>query len=362
MLVFPAVFLDWDKTVMVREKRTVSPWPDAAHWHRLDPQLGRDMENWFNDRFGGRDFFLAGQARLDWALNGLVRNDDVFSGREGWFFYNKGESVRSFQNADLFSKYERQIIRKNIVTRADWLKSLGSSYFLLVAPAKNRVYGEFYPPGIHAAGSEGRVEQMVHNLQANTSVPVVYVQDELMAAKKEGTFLYFQQDTHWTHEGAFLGYQALMKRIRQEHPEAEALDSSDFQWKTEVERGGDLTALTRLKSLPSVSPAHYTMLDLAQPFSYQFVQTRPGEEYHTVCPGKPFKVWMFADSFGGFLLPFLSSTFGEVVYVWSPLFNDYQKDMVAFQPDLVIHEIAERLLPALLVNQPRLKPVEAHAF
>lgn len=362
MLVFPLLRLDWQKTVMKREKRTASSWPDADHWHRLDPQLGRDMENWFNDRFGGREFFLKGQARLDVALNGFIRNDDVFSGRGGWLFYNKGDSVRSYQNADLFSRFERQIIRKNIVTRADWLKSQGSSFYLLVVPAKNRVYGEFYPPGIHAEGSEGRAEQMVRNLQANTSVPVVFVLEELMAAKQQGTYLYFQQDTHWTHEGAFIGYQALMNRIHQEHPEAAALEASDFQWTTEMERGGDLTALTRLKSVPSVPKAHYTMLDLTKPASYQFVQNQHGEEYHTVCPGKPLKVWVFTDSFGGFLLPFLSSTFGEVVYVWSQLFNDYQQEMAAYHPDLVIHEIAERLMPSLLVNQPPLKPVETHAF
>ena len=180
------VRIDWDKTVSEREKRTLSVWPDAARWLRLDPELGRDVEKWLNDRFGGRDGWLDAQARLDWALNGSIRNDDVFSGRGGWLFYNQGGSVRSFQNADAFTRFERQIIRKNVVARAEWLKKLGSSYTVLVVPAKNRMYGEFYPPGIHVVGPVGRAEQMVQNLQSNTAVPVVFAQDDLLEAKRGG--------------------------------------------------------------------------------------------------------------------------------------------------------------------------------
>ena len=363
MLVFPVVRIDWKRSVSDREKRTLSPWPEAAHWRRLDPQLGRDMENWLNDRFGGRDEWLDFQARLDVALNGFIRNENMFSGREGWLFYNKEGSVQSYQNADLFERFERQIIRKNMVSRSDWLKSLGSSFFVLMIPAKNRVYGEFYPPGIHAIGPEGRAEQMAQNLQANTTVPIVFALSDLMEAKKRGEpYLYFQQDTHWTDRGAFIGYQALMVRIRQEFPEIRELQPSDFQWKIQPELGGDLTHLARLQSFPWISNARYTTLERSQPFSYHNVPTRVGEEIHTVCPGRPFKVWVFMDSFGYALHPFLSSTFGEVVYVRSHIFNAFQKELIAYRPNLVIHEVAERLMPSLLVNQPPLNPIGAHAF
>ena len=363
MLLFPVVRLNWDQSISNREKRTLSSWPDEARWRRLDPQLGRDMENWLNDRFGGRDEWLDFQAQLDVALNGFIRNDDIFSGREGWLFYNKEGSVQSFQNADLFDRYERQIIRKNIVSRADWLKTLGSSFFVLVIPAKNRVYGEFYPSGIQVMGPQSRVEQMVQNLQANTTVPTVFALNDLLEAKKRGEpYLYFQQDTHWTDRGAFIGYQALMDRIRQEFPEIRELQLSDFEWKIQAEVGGDLTHLARLPSFPWISKARYTLLERSQPFPYHTVPTRPGEEIHTLCPGRPFKVWVFMDSFGYALQPFLSSTFGEVVYVRSHLLNEYQDALKADQPNLVIHQVAERLMPSLLVNQPPLKPIEAHAF
>jgi hypothetical protein len=363
LLAYPAARIDLDKTVLDREKRTISVWPDAALWRRLDPELGRDIEKWFNDRFGGRDWWLDAQARLDAVLNGLIRNDDVFSGREGWLFYNQGGSVQSFQNIDTFTRFGRMIIRKNIVSRSDWLKKLGSSYTVLVVPAKNRIYGEYYPPGIRVVGPVGRAEQMVQNLQSDTAVPIVFAQDDLLEAKKgEDSLLYFQQDTHWTDEGAFVGYQALMRKIQREHPEAGMRERSEFQWERQAERGGDLTHLTRFKAVPGSSGVRYGMLVSTQKFAFLPAPPQLGEESRTVCYGRPFRVWVFMDSFGVALQPFVSATFGEVAYVRSHSFNEYQKAIVAFGPDLVIHEVAERLMPSLLMNQPPLNPVDSHAF
>ena len=362
LLTAPLWRIDWTGTTSSKEKRALAEWPDRAAWRRLDPQLGREMENWLNDRFGGRDALLDWQARLAYGINGRILNEDTLGGRDGWLFYNKEGSVRSFQNADLFAPAELQTIRNNLTRRAEWLDMRGIRLFLLVVPAKNRVYGEFYPTGIRKIGTIGRAEQTVKYLRETTALPVEFPLDDLLAAKEHhGALLYFRQDTHWTDYGAFLGYQKLMRRIHQDLPMAIPLEKSDFQWEYRPEGGGDLTPLARVALKKSAADVRYETLIRSQPLPFTYLLQHPFVN-HTVREGRPLKAFVLYDSFGVSMIPFLSSTFGEVKYLRRHDFNEIQDEIAAFQPDVVIHEVAERLVPDLLNDTPPLRETDSDAL
>ena len=362
LLTAPLWRIDWTGTTSSKEKRALAEWPDRAAWRRLDPQLGREMENWLNDRFGGRDALLDWQARLAYGINGRILNEDTLGGRDGWLFYNKEGSVRSFQNADLFSPAELQTIRDNLTGRAEWLRKRGAHLYLLVVPAKNRVYGEFYPSGIRKVGSIGRAEQTVEYLRETTTVPVEFALEDLLAAKTNGeALLYFRQDTHWTDYGAFLGYRNLMRRIHRDLPAAIPAEKSDFQWEYRPEGGGDLTPLARVALGKSATDARYETLVRPQPLPFAYLLQHPFVN-HTVRNGRPLKAFVLYDSFGVSMIPFLASTFGEVKYLRRHDFNEIQDEIAAFQPDLVIHVVAERLVPDLLNDAPPLRETDPDAL
>jgi alginate O-acetyltransferase complex protein AlgJ len=358
-LLVPIIGMDGSGTVSKKEKRTLAEWPDREAWKRVDPQLGRDLEDWLNDRFYGRENLLDGQAYLDLILNGNARNEDMFTGQEGWLFLKQGNSIDSYQKTDLFVRLERVRVRINMVKRAEWLKAQGAELILLVAPAKNRVYGEMVPSGIRQLDDIGRAEQVSRYIQKYADVPTEYVLEDIQAEKRPGqNWLYFQQDTHWTDSGAFIAYRALMERIQQTHPEIVPVEKSDFQWEDRPERGGDLSALARVDLIDPESDTRYQMLVPSQPYPYH----EAGDRSQTVREGRPLKVMVFQDSFGEGIKPFLSSTFGEVLYIPNHHIHLFQDEIRAFQPDLVIHEIAERLIPALLSDQPPLRDIPSDAF
>jgi hypothetical protein len=58
-------------------------------------------------------------------------------------------------------------------------------------------------------------------------------------------------------------------------------------------------------------------------------------------PSQPRAV-VFRDSFANALIPFLSESFDRVLYVWQP--DVHARVVEIEQPDVVIHEIAERFL------------------
>jgi len=362
-LLVPIIGMDGSGTVSKKEKRTLAEWPNRKAWRSVDPQLGRDLESWLNDRFYGREALLDAQAQLDLLLNGQARNEDMLTGQNGWLFYKQGGSIRSFQHTDLFTRRERVLTRINMIRRSEWLQAQGADLILLVAPAKNQVYGERMPDGILQNDGISRAKQVTRYIQEHTDLPVEYVLKDIQAEKRPGrNWLYFQQDTHWTDAGAFIAYRALMERIQENHPEIRPVEKSDFEWEFRPETGGDLSALVRVDLIDPESEIRYQMLVASQTYTYSHLPPLDKDGYHTILKSRPLKVMVFQDSFGEAMIPFLSSTFGDVRYIPSHHIQLFQDEIQTFQPDLVIHEIAERLIPALLSNQPPLREIPSDAF
>ena len=59
---------------------------------------------------------------------------------------------------------------------------------------------------------------------------------------------------------------------------------------------------------------------------------------------------MFRDSYAVYLKPLLSEHFQRSAFIWTPIFH---ADIVEIeQPDIVIHELLERFIDDLLLNDP----------
>lgn len=348
----------------MREKRTLAEWPDEASWRRVDPELGRQLEDWLNDRFGGRSTFVEWQGRLEYGVNRRVRNEDMFTGSDGWLFYKKAGSLQGFQRTDNFIKSTRLVIARNLIRRTKWLNAQGISLFILVVPAKNRVYGEYYPSGIRVNGDVGRAKHMVDIIREHPwTIPIVYALEPMLEEKeKDRALLYYQQDTHWTDAGAYVGYRTLMAFIQESMPDVVSLTDSDFQWEFIPERGGDLTRMARVDLIQSTPKVQYQELDPDHPLPFDTLTPPPGPVTHTLQPGRPLKALVFMDSFGEAMIPFLSSTFGEVEYIRRHDIHSFQEKITTFKPDLVIHEVAERLMPALCIDQPPLREIAHDAL
>lgn len=325
---------------------------------RLNPAFGREFESWLNDRFYGRERFILLHDKWNALFGDDVReNGKAFTGKDGWLFY-KGDDGRSsiplYQNKLKFSEAEMKLIGENLRQRYAWLQRQGIAFAVLAAPNKHDVYGEYYKPGIAKVGEKDRIRLLKGFLDAdNCPVPFVYPLDALLAHKSKG-LLYWKTDTHWCGHGAYIGYLAWMRELQKLLPAAEALPPERMIYEKTKQTAGDLVKMLSLRDTSAYAHDVYFAPKPAEGWQYTVTEKKNAKEggpipfIRTRMPGKPYKVVVFRDSFTNSLLPYLSSTFGEVLYVWDHDLNSYGELIRQEKPDIVLWEFVSRSAHVLL--------------
>jgi len=169
-------------------------------------------------------------------------------------------------------------------------------------------------------------------------VPVVYPLAELVARKRT-TEVFPRTETHWNEVGAFIAYRALLDALPQAVP-VRRLDEDDV-WFFELSGPGDLGIKRRL---PAKSPHlfAYPRHPDARLVSDNMVEGT-GNVIVTESPVAPRETCVvFGDSYSFGLLPFLSETFGRLVFAQAPAL-----DMGLIErerPRLVLTVTTERFL------------------
>lgn len=335
------------------ENRKLTPLPHFMIGDSLNPKIGRELESYFGDRFRFRNELLDIHHTLENKL--AKKNSQALIGLDGWLFYRGDNSERLFMKSIHFSQKDLERIAVNLKARQSWLAAQGCEYFLLVAPDKSSVYGEFYSPGLIPPNSPNRVEELLYYLDAqNISPHLRYVLPELLSHKEEGELLYYKTDTHWNEYGAYWGYLALMEEICAKYPELTPVNISANEWERYDQATGDLVNMLALRDVP---PTTYLRPKPIAGWHFKYLKNEGRTGVHTVNPQKSLRVLMFRDSFTTALVPYISETFGEVEYIWDNDMNSpkNQEKIKSFKPDIVIQETVSRYVHVLSKDTPFLE-------
>ena len=339
-------------TVSQRENRKLAAAPSVLVNNHFNYDYGKQYDLWLNDHFRGREKVLDVHEKVEHFLSGKVENAQAFEGKDNWLFYKGNASIANFQNLNNFTEEELKTIKEKLEEKKKLCDAMGAHYYVLICPDKNKVYGEFYPSKYHKVNEIGRGEQLYRYLKDHSDVSVIYPLGALLAGKSQCE-LYFKNDTHWNSAGAFIGYQELMKVIREEYPDLQLLRPDDFNRK-EVKTGGDLQKMLNLSDREYKT----TALEYKKKPSYTLERTEPskaniqvdkGREYLIANnPAAPYCAFVVRDSFSSALVPFLSQQFGHVEYAWTRQFFKNYPSIQEKKPDIVIDEVVERLSQGLV--------------
>ena len=334
------------------ENRRLAIFPKIMNENNVNYNFNKEFELWLNDRFYPREKYLNIYNKIRFGINRRADGDDAFQGQENWLFYKGENSVTNFQNTNLFTDTELQQIKDNLIRKEKWLHKRGISYYVFIAPDKNRVYGEYYPKNILKTGNEGRAEQLYAFLRKNCKVKVVYPLEELMTAKKDG-LIYYKTDTHWNEYGALIGYKVLIKTIQENYPDIHGMSLCDFNVEKKPRPSGDLLTMLKLSEDKYKDVLYLTPTPKE---SYVFSHMDKGRDgVTTKNPQKKHKLFMLRDSFCTAMVPYLANTFASIEFIWAYGLNLHQDEIVKNKPDIVIEEIVERNIFTLLENKPPLK-------
>lgn len=330
-----------DAEKSTQENRVLARKPNFSKIYDKGGNFGKLYELWFNDRFFGRKALIE---LHDEIMGILTRNGNkkVLVGENGWLFYKDENSLRNYQNLDLFTEKELQKIARYLSDIHHWAEKNHKRFYVLIGPDKNKIYGE----NIHIlqkvnGNDKSRANQLIKYLKEHTKVKVIYPYNELHQAKNKG-LLYWKNDTHWNDMGAFVAYKILFNVMAQDFD----IDMVKYTSLVKKKRArGDLSAM-----FSAIKNDEVTEYLLPRIQNKSKCDNSVGARKDTECVNsqKKYKVYVFRDSFTTALAPYLNNTFNQVNYFWryNIQSEDFEKEKK--NADIIILEIVERSLPKLL--------------
>ena len=354
ILLIPISRINYADKSMI-EKRSLAKQPLLLVKGKLNEKYGTQFENWLSDRFRGRYKIISAYNKVNNHLLGRLENSKAMLGNDGFLFYKGNNSIANYQNKILFNENELETIRDNIVLRRKLLEKHGIKYYVMIAPDKNRIYGEKYPDYIFKYRPQGRAEQLVSYLK-KYGIEVIYPLHELISGKKIG-LNYYHYDTHWNTFGAFIGYDSIMKMITNDIPMLRKLTIADYDVVNMVEASGDLLPMLNL-TIKDIDNTNHSNLKLQKKlkYNYKYITNNgtKGVETNNTNPLNHLKLCMLRDSFSSSMEPYFSESFSHSVYIWDQNFNAHYEKILQTNPDIVVQERIERALPDLKINTPQI--------
>ena len=344
------VLFQEQKSVSVAEKRTLAELPQLQlAWDSWSNYPDR-FEKYFNDHFGGRDFFISLNNRIVYRIFHNSPSYLITAGTKDWLFFNMDGVLYDYLGQWNYEFSLLDQFRQTLEQRRDWLAGLGIHYIFLPVPNKMMVYDEYLPWRIRRNQGSTFYEQLLEHLALHSDFrDYINLQTVFADAKsRSAEQLYFCTDTHWNLEGSFAAQQAIGRHIRQWFPTFESVARKELT-KTTVPHSGDLALMLHMHGeLVETAPK----LQLKHPCSVR-KNKRPaaGMELRPTtngCANKTLTALLIGDSFSSFLRPFLSESFKEITYVSYVDFNAMKDYIREHRPDVVIDQRVARFMTLAL--------------
>ena len=202
-----------------KENRVLAQYYPLYNQDGINFKFGQQFEQWFNDRFFGREIliFLHDRARNKIEAKG---NANVLLGRKGWLYLAAMSNISMFKNSNLFTDKELEVAGKNISNFVNEAKKFGvKDVYFYLSNDKESLYSEFYPSYIRKQSEVSRLEQLKSFVINNVSdVKIFNFKDDFVRLKETGKVVFCKTGTHMNSVGSFYEYKFLINQIRKDYP------------------------------------------------------------------------------------------------------------------------------------------------
>lgn len=361
-LFIPMSHINSDK-ISESENRRLAEWkPLIAEKGVINYNFGNDFNSWFNDRFNLRKpFIYLYYLNLKYYLSDTWLKTDhaVFNKKTHWAFHNGHLSYNPKFFSDGFSaEAVRQFDALN-----DFCNEHKIHLYVLVAPYNNEVYYEETPDYLNLAPVQAKKNKVIYEIKDKTKAKVIYPYKELREQASKGVMVSYKQEHHWTDEGAFIGYNEMMREIKKDFPNIKPVKKTDYVIsKSRYSRGNyqrEYTVGTNIgkhmpflkKRINKIQDVDYTFYDHKNEKALQCELTDiKGEKTkHYKYPyGNKLKVLQTGSSMNDSLTQFTPFTFYDIKYLRLnnirgvkhseeyKLLKNYKDLILEYKPDIMI--------------------------
>ncbi|MBR1841050.1 MAG: hypothetical protein IJ778_02860 [Alphaproteobacteria bacterium] len=307
-------------TKSVQENRMLAKYPSLLD-KTLNLNYGKQFEKWFNDRFFGREYLLNAYYTWNYNINKYKRNNLAIKSPDDTIF--NLNLIKYFLKP--ISEENMKIISENIAKLQRFAKKNNIDLYLLIPPAKEDIYlYKLKDVYVNIDKNNSIIYPLNDYILKHNNIELIYPRNLYFNDYTDLT--HNKTDHHWSEFGAFLGYQELLKRIKEKHPDIKILQKEDFEflYNEKPRRGGfknlfDRPFYTgsdcRRLGLKSLCPLH----DKYKYFNHkdrENLQVKRGpidmSRITHYDKGFPKRVTLLGNSYGGFLMSFLPYTFSDV--------------------------------------------------
>ncbi len=340
VMALPAATMPLFANAVNTEKRELSKLPAVIREDgSFNQRFSVEMNTWIQEHIGFRNLMVTANSRLRTGLFGQGATDDIVVGRDGWLFYY--ESVDDFLHVATITERNAANAAHTAAMFQRYAGSQGSRFLLAFLPNKNSVYGRYMPYYYVPRDTEGNRELFLKALEAE-GVSYVDVKPALEAVNRQ---LYQKQDSHWTYEGALIGYRTVMAASGMPYNYYAGLTFTEKRdWPADL-----AVYLYGEGAEPDVQayPDHTFVYGYASRASAVDSLT-----LETYSGGKGGSLVMYRDSFANTMQAYLAENFGKALFSRA---LPYQADLIAKQQaDLTILQVTERSLASYVFRAPQM--------
>lgn len=346
--IFPQKSVDNENRALSKKPKfnikKLDAYPDSATSYYEDHFAFRGQLLVFND------VFSLSQKRS--------QNKDVIIGKNGFLYLDRLECPL-YEGNDNFTLDRIKSLAELFEKRNEIYSAKGIKYYLIIIPTKCEIYPEYLPNFIQRT-DETSTDKLCNLMQNNSNVNFVYLKDYLISKKGENR-LYFINDNHWNELGAYFASDTILRIIKKDFPKIPIYDKSCYQFDTTLSTKGNLADMilskqtiklvkdiiykSKLKdeskrAVNGEKRGYTPSKNFAYTYNFEIVKTTNNK----LLP----KIVIIRDSYATAIIPFLSNSFNESIYIWDAWkFEDNLEIINNEKPDIVLNIILESHLKGI---------------
>ena len=347
------------------ENRYLAKWPSLmTEKGRLNYNIGKNVNEWFSDRFLGRRELIPIKTLLYCSLN---KTCETKTGK----LYKQYNIVTDSAYFGITSKSQYKdsdkfIYAENLQKFSDYCDKNNIKLYVLIVPRRS----EFFDYKLFDTNviESDKAEDVIEYIRENTNVKLVFPKSAMLEANKQ-TPVFYKTDHHWTKKGSYIGYYELMKEIKKDFPYVKILEEKSFTpyydkrvkywWNSKFSDGQGLEHL-KLPKFINKKILDTDYLYYKNPESSK-LQTDKFTNMEGLCgydeefyypDGSNLRTMLIANSFGRNLVEFLPYSFKHTIRFYDNYrhlkFETYKPFITEYKPDIVVLNFSTIYMPVLL--------------
>ena len=307
----------------------------------------KQLGEYFEGHCAFRQEMVTGYSYLTAKVFRTSSQKSVICGKNGWLYYT--DTLGDYTGSEVMTERELNDCVRTLKLIDRYCRENGTEFVFVIAANKNSLYSENMPYYYKKTTAPGNRERLVKKLQ-DEGIKHVDLYDVFSAENK---VLYHKTDSHWNNEGAALAARAIHKAVKTDYFDEFFDRYGKAPYKVKKDFKGDLAGMMYPSKVPLEEEVYYNDGPV---FEYVGKVNSNFDNKIRTTGVIANNLLMYRDSFGSSLLPFMAEPYKNALF--SRSLTVQVRDFESIKPKVFIMEKAERFLPQLAGNPPKLPATE----